>query len=48
MKGLGVDNREDAVSVQYKRGLFIDWRVLDLYKDKIMDKVDFWIDTNDA
>lgn len=48
VKGLGVDNREDAVSVQYKRGLFIDWRVLDLYKDKIMDKVDFWIDTNDA
>lgn len=48
VKGLGVDNHEDAVSIQYKRGLFIDWRVLDLYKDKIMDKVAFWIDTNDA
>ena len=48
VKGLGVDNRNDAVSIQYKRGLFIDWRVLDLYKDKIMDKVSFWIDTNDA
>lgn len=45
---LGVDNREDPVSIQYKRGLFIDWRVLDLYKDKIMDKVSFWLDTNDA
>jgi len=48
VKGLGVDNRTDAVSIQYKRGLFIDWRVLDLHKDKIMDKVSFWIDTNDA
>ncbi len=48
VKGLGVDNRSDAVSIQYKRGLFIDWRVLDLYKDKIMDKVSFWIDTNDS
>ncbi|MCQ2115562.1 MAG: class I mannose-6-phosphate isomerase [Bacteroidales bacterium] len=46
--GLGVDNRADAVSIQYKRGLFIDWRVLDLYKDKIMDQISFWIDTNDA
>lgn len=48
VKGLGVDNREDPVSIQYKRGLFIDWRVLDFHKDKIMDKVDFWLDTNVA
>lgn len=47
VRGLGVDNRGDAVSIQYKRGLFIDWRVLDLYKDKIMGRVDYWIDTND-
>lgn len=48
VKGLGVDNHEDPVSIQYKRGLFIDWRVLDLYKDKIMNKVVYWLDTNDA
>ena len=48
VKGLGVDNHADAVSLQYKRGLFIDWRVLDLYKDKIMGSVEYWIDTNDA
>lgn len=48
VKGLGIDNREDPVSIQYKRGLFIDWRVLDFHKDKLMDKVDFWLDTNDA
>jgi len=48
VKGLGIDNHDDAVSIQYKRGLFIDWRVLDLYKDKIIDKVSYWIDTNVA
>lgn len=47
VRGLGVDNHNDAVSIQYKRGLFIDWRVLDLYKDKIMYNVDFWLDTNE-
>ena len=33
VRGLGVDNHEDPVSIQYKRGYFIDWRVLDQYKD---------------
>ena len=46
--GLGVDNREDPVSIQYKRGLFIDWRVLDYYKETIFSRVDWWIDTNAA
>ena len=39
--GLGVDNREDPVSIQYKRGLFIDWRVLDYYKDTLFARVDW-------
>ena len=46
--GLGVDNREDAVSIQYKRGLFIDWRVCDRHKDTLFPRVDYWLDTNDA
>ena len=46
--GLGVDNREDPVSIQYKRGLFIDWRVLDYYKDTLFDRVNWWLDTNAA
>ncbi len=46
VKALGVDNHDDPVSIQYKRGLFIDWRVLDLYKDKILKRVDWWLDTN--
>ena len=48
VKALGIDNHDDPVSIQYKRGLFIDWRLLDMYKDKIMSKVDFWLDTNAA
>ena len=46
--GIGVDNRSDAVSVQYKRGLFIDWRTLDAYKETLFDRVEWWLDTNDA
>lgn len=46
--GIGVDNRDDAVSIQYKRGLFIDWRVLDQHKDQLFADVDWWIDTHMA
>jgi len=46
VKALGVDNHEDAVSIQYKRGLFIDWRVLDKYKDKLFTQIDWWLDTH--
>lgn len=45
---IGVDNRDDAVSIQYKRGLFIDWRVLDKYKDKLFTDIDWWLDTHIA
>jgi len=48
VKGIGVDNRADAVSIQYKRGLFIDWKVLDYYKEEHFAEVGFWLDTNDA
>jgi len=46
--GLGVHNADDPVSVQYKRGYFIDWRVLDKYKDRLLTRVDWWLDTNTA
>ncbi|MBR5661049.1 MAG: class I mannose-6-phosphate isomerase [Bacteroidales bacterium] len=47
-RGLGVDNRQDPVSIQYKRGLFIDWHVCDIHKDSLFTRVDFWLDTNDS
>ena len=48
VNGLGVNNASDPVSIQYKRGYFIDWRALDAYKETLFDKVGWWLDTNDA
>ena len=48
VKALGVDNRADAVSLQYKRGYFNDWRILDKYKEGLFYQVDFWLDTHIA
>lgn len=48
VKALGVDNRADAVSLQYKRGYFNDWRILDKYKEGLFGRVDFWLDTHIA
>lgn len=46
VKALGIDNRTDAVSLQYKRGYFNDWRICDQYKDSLFNKVDYWLDTH--
>ena len=43
--GLGIDNSKDPFSIQYKRGLFNDWRVLDKHKRAIYSSVDYWLDT---
>mgnify|MGYP000301592044 CR=1 FL=1 len=46
VKALGIDNRTDAVSLQYKRGYFNDWRICDQHKDSLFNKVDYWLDTH--
>lgn len=46
VKALGIDNRDDAVSLQYKRGYFNDWRICDRYKDSLFHKIDYWLDTH--
>lgn len=46
--GIGVDNAADAPSIHYKRGYFLDWVICDALKRRIMDKVDFWLDTVEA
>lgn len=48
VKALGIDNRNETVSLQYKRGYFNDWRICDYYKDSLFHKVDFWLDTHIA
>lgn len=45
VNGLGIDNKDEAFSLQYKRGLFNDWKVLDKHKKTIYNTVDFWLDT---
>jgi len=48
VKALGIDNHEDSPSVQYKRGYFNDWNIIDHYKDELMQSgcIEFWIDSN--
>lgn len=45
VNGLGVQNSNEPFSLQYKRGLFNDWRVLDRQKKLLFHRVDYWIDT---
>jgi len=43
--GLGIENKNDAFSLQYKRGYFNDWRVLDKHKKTLFNHVDYWLDS---
>jgi mannose-6-phosphate isomerase class I len=45
---LGADNLKASPSLKYKRGFFLDWRVADRIKRKILHKIDYLLDTNDA
>lgn len=46
VKAVGLDNRQDPLSIQHKRGYFIDWRLLDKYKDTLYHRIDYWLDTH--
>ena len=46
VNGLGVNNSLDPVSIQYKRGYFIDWKICDRYKESLFDRIQWWIDGN--
>lgn len=45
---LGIENRNVAAGVQYKRAFFVDWRVCDRWKRPLIAQWDFLLDTNDA
>ena len=40
------DNPEAPVLEKYKRGFFIEWRIADRHKDRVLDSMDFIIDAN--
>ncbi|MDR1980498.1 MAG: class I mannose-6-phosphate isomerase [Tannerellaceae bacterium] len=44
--GLGVENRNDAPSLHYKRGYFVDWNTCDALKKELIPRADFWLDTH--
>lgn len=45
VNNLGVSNREQKASLQYKQAFFVDWRVCDKHKKELMPRWDFVIDT---
>src|SRR5262249_55282794 len=44
---LATENRQDSPAKRYKRGYFLDWRVADRIKTKILNQMDFLLDTTD-
>ena len=45
VSNLGVENKENGFSYQYKRAFFVDWRVCDRHKKDTMPFSDFILDT---
>jgi len=48
VSNLGVDNRGLEFGRMYKRAYFVDWRVADRWKRKVMPRIDYLLDTNKA
>ncbi|MDJ1486231.1 class I mannose-6-phosphate isomerase [Cytophagaceae bacterium YF14B1] len=48
VSNLGVDNAQEAFSRLYKQSYFIDWRVLDLHKKTLFNRLDYYLDTTQA
>jgi mannose-6-phosphate isomerase class I len=46
VNNLGVNNALEDMELKYKRGFFVDWRVCDRHKKKLMNKWDYVLDTN--
>ncbi|MBB4034400.1 mannose-6-phosphate isomerase class I [Dysgonomonas hofstadii] len=43
---IGVNNKDERASLKYKRAFFVDWRICDRFKKKLMPKWDYVLDTN--
>lgn len=40
------DNSKEDILKKYKRAFFIEWRVLDNHKKRLLNKIDYYIDSN--
>ncbi|MCE0499067.1 MAG: class I mannose-6-phosphate isomerase [Methylacidiphilales bacterium] len=45
---LGVENRTLAANLQYKRAFFVDWRVCDRWKRRLIARWDYVLDTHNS
>ncbi len=43
---VGVNNKQEKASLKYKRGFFVDWRICDRFKKKLIHTWDYVLDTN--
>ena len=43
---LGADNIQESPGLKYKRAFFVDWRAADRLKRELLQKADFFLDTN--
>jgi hypothetical protein len=43
---LGTHNLQESPGQKYKRAFFVDWRAADHLKKSLLQKIDFWLDTN--
>jgi len=46
ISNIGISNKDERASLQYKRAFFVDWRICDRFKKAIMHKWDYVLDTN--
>lgn len=46
VSNIGVNNKGERPSLQYKRAFFVDWRICDRFKKKLMKRLDYILDTN--
>ena len=43
---IGVCNKEERASLKYKRAFFVDWRICDKHKKRLIPHIDYILDTN--
>jgi mannose-6-phosphate isomerase class I len=45
---IGANNAAAPAAELYKRGYFVDWQAADCWKNDLLDRVDWYLDTNEA